>query len=152
MRSPPLPSSASPTTVEALPTRLSPSARTYFQSGPSSSAPVRHRRSPTAPEPPTTSGMLGSHGQSLTNLRTTWAAGESVPEESLFGRGAVERARSTTPSDPPLVQHVQQPSVAPREQSQPHRAAPAPPTTRPTAPALAATNAASDTRNRQIIV
>ena len=148
------PSSASPTTVEALPARFSPSARTYLQSVSSSSAPVRHRRSPTAPEPPTTSGMLGPHGQASANLRTTWAAGESVPEENVFGSGG----RSTTATGPPLLQQVQQPVVVSREQQQPQqqapppqRAAPPQPPTRTTTPAPSVTTAA-DTRNRQIIV
>ena len=152
------PSSASPTTVEALPARFSPSARTYLQSVASSSAPVRHRRSPTAPEPPTTSGMLGPHGQAAANLRTTWAAGESVPEENVFGSGGVERGRLTTATDPPLLQQVQQPAVVSREQQQPQqapppqRAAQQQQSTRSTTPAPSVTIAAADTRNRQIIV
>ncbi|KAL0580109.1 Serine/threonine kinase mps1 [Marasmius crinis-equi] len=67
--------SFSPTAVE-LPPRLSPSARGVRTSGSGANGlSAKHRRSPTAPEPPTTSGSLKA-GASSGNPGKTWANGD----------------------------------------------------------------------------
>ncbi|KAH8104520.1 kinase-like protein [Cristinia sonorae] len=73
--------STSPTLAEALPARRSPSNLGYS----SSAAPnARHRRSPTAPEPPTTSGMIAPPGLSANAMGKTWAAGDAQDGESEY--------------------------------------------------------------------
>ncbi|KZT19539.1 hypothetical protein NEOLEDRAFT_946425 [Neolentinus lepideus HHB14362 ss-1] len=59
---PTLATAGSPTAVDALPPRLSPSG-----------AGLKHRRSPTAPEPPITSGMIAPSGQNGKIPGRTWA-------------------------------------------------------------------------------
>lgn len=79
----------SPTVVEH--SRLSPSGRNFPPSSSLSGSQGRHghshRRSPTAPEAPTTSGMLGPIGAGKPGK--TWTAGD----ESEFG-GESEREKS----------------------------------------------------------
>lgn len=79
------PPSASPTAID-LPPRLSPSARSLAGVN---AALAKHRRSPTAPEPPTTSGMLAPPGSGGNGVGKTWAAGDGDD----YGSGVSDRER-----------------------------------------------------------
>ncbi|KAG9315652.1 kinase-like domain-containing protein [Chiua virens] len=111
----------SPTAVEHLPTRLSPKGRPLsstiqqqpfpiIQVQPSQpqsqlQGQVYHRRSPTAPEPPTTSGTLvPSPGTGIQKNGKTWAAGEEpVENESEVKATQRERMRPAPPPPPPTA-------------------------------------------------
>ena len=114
-------STGSPTAVEHLPARLSPKGRTpsslqqqhpfpVIQAQPSQppSQPqgqIYHRRSPTAPEPPTTSGALAPPpGTGIQKNGKTWAAGEeAVESESEAKATQRERVRPAPPPPAPAV-------------------------------------------------
>lgn len=105
----------SPTAVEHLPARLSPKGRAvslqqqqpfpviqHHPSQPQSQVhgQVYHRRSPTAPEPPTTSASLAPPpGTGVQKNGKTWAAGEE-PVESEPEAKATQRER-VRPAPPP---------------------------------------------------
>jgi serine/threonine-protein kinase TTK/MPS1 len=107
--------SGSPTAVEPLPVRLSPKGRALssqqrqpfplIQLQPSqlqsqAQGPVYHRRSPTAPELPTTSGSLAPPpGTGVQKNGKTWAAGEE-PLESESEAKVTQRER-VRPAPPP---------------------------------------------------
>jgi len=74
--------SSSPTAIDALPSRLSPSAR-GFSATAAAPVPSRHRRSRTAPEPPTTSSMLAPAAPS-NGIGKTWAAGDGKERDSEY--------------------------------------------------------------------
>lgn len=115
------PPAGSPTAVEHLPARLSPKGRTLSSlqqqqpfpviqlqpSQPQSQAQgqVYHRRNPTAPEPPTTSGSLApSPDAGIQKNGKTWAAGEQpVESESEAKTTQRERVRPAPPPPAPAV-------------------------------------------------
>ncbi|KAG1763132.1 hypothetical protein EV702DRAFT_1221096 [Suillus placidus] len=85
-----LPTVSSPTVADRNPGRLSPSARNVLSSQSQGHGQVYHRQNPTAPKPPTTSGLLAPP-PSASKLKSgkTWAAGDepadSEPEEEHKG-------------------------------------------------------------------
>ncbi|KAG6377231.1 kinase-like protein [Boletus reticuloceps] len=105
-------SAGSPTAVEHLPARLSPKGRAVSSlqqqqpfpviqmqpSPPQSQGQGYHRRSPTAPEPPTSSLTL-LPGTGI-QKNGTWAAGEK-PAESESEAKAIQRERVRPPPLPP---------------------------------------------------
>lgn len=114
-------SAGSPTAVEHLPVRVSPKGRgpsslqqhpfpviqlqpsqPPLQPPPQPQGQIYHRRSPTAPEPPTTSGTLAPPpGTGIQKNGKTWAAGEE-PVESESEAKAAQRERMR-PAPPPPV-------------------------------------------------
>ena len=115
-----LPNVPSPTIIDHLPNRLSPKTRTPLsqqQSLPSvpvataaSQGQAHHRRTPTAPEPPTTSGALAPPpGTSVQQAGKTWAAGDERIESESEGKGPQkERVRPAPP--PPSAASTQAPA------------------------------------------
>jgi serine/threonine-protein kinase TTK/MPS1 len=116
----------SPPPIEALPARLSPSAQqlkfatnSNSNHALSSSASARHRRSPTAPDPPTTSGTL--HTGSGLGREKSWAGGEMGVNVDEFG--ANPSSLNGVPTRQQHARHPQQqyppaPELAPGPQSQ----------------------------------
>lgn len=131
---PQAPSSNSPTIVDqyAVPARHSPSAKGLV---PSTSLDgnnklytanaAKHRRSPTAPDPPTTSGTL-NNGNTGAPMRTHWVAadrnsGEGYPSDRERDRGRDkerdrDRERSRGPPADVQRQNQYQPQTQPRTQ------------------------------------
>ncbi|CAK5270309.1 unnamed protein product, partial [Mycena citricolor] len=90
LRSVPNVASVSPSGSSMPGSRLSPTVRSLSSSGVSAAA-AKHRRSGTAPEQPTTSGMLGPSGPSSA-LGRTW----SGERESLGWENQPSKERETT--------------------------------------------------------
>ena len=121
MAGPAVVTASSPTIMEALPVRRSPSNLGLSANAISN---ARHRRSPTAPEPPTTSGMIVPPGLQG-NAMKTWAAGdlqesdlEQNPEEPYVALPP----QAGVPSMPPPPVPMQKAQSAP---TKPAPAAPA---------------------------
>lgn len=113
----PLVTSSSPTAVDN-PLRNSPPSSSY------STANGRHRRNPTAPEPPTTSGVIAPPGLSINTAGKTWAAGES--RDSDAGTPLDEGFHGPT-SAPPKNAHMLPPPIPVKQvQSAPQPNPPAP--------------------------
>ncbi|KAI0785230.1 hypothetical protein C8Q75DRAFT_333303 [Abortiporus biennis] len=122
LRSAAMPPAGSPTVMEMLPTRLSPPMRTNSGSGvyPNSLqanpdvgyAITKHRRSPTAPEPSTTSGEAREHnGYHMDD-------GGMIPEQERVNPPPQKPVPSMPP--PPIpASHMQPPvNVQPQQQQQ----------------------------------
>lgn len=102
----------SPTAVEHPPGLLSPQTRLILsqqhsmaslqvQPTPVPQGQVYHRRSPTAPEPPTTSGTLAPpQGTSAQQSGKTWAAGDEPIESESEAKG-VYMVKTRPPPPPP---------------------------------------------------
>lgn len=107
---------------QPLPPRLSPSARQYVNAPPlSTSLGSRHRRSPTAPDAPTTSSTLAPTSSGRDGIGKTWA-GE---------KDGYERERERAVEDfgehqarPSSVIPTMQPQLQPQQQMQPPPSAP----------------------------
>lgn len=95
------PAAASPTVADRNPGRLSPSTRNVSSSQLQVHGQAYHRRNPTAPEPPTTSGSLApppSSGKSKNGK--TWAAGDE-PADSEPEAKTASRVRQAPPPPAP---------------------------------------------------
>lgn len=112
-----LATSSSPTMVEAVPARRSPSNLGYS----SNVAPhARHRRSPTAPEPPTTSGLIAPPGLAGNALGRSWTVGdlqESDAEPQVEETPMAIAASKSAPAMPPPPIPQQMAQVAPSKQA-----------------------------------
>ncbi|KAG0700452.1 kinase-like protein [Suillus ampliporus] len=95
------PTASSPTAVEHNPGRLSPSARNVSSSQLQGQGQAYHRRNPTAPEPPTTSGSLAPPpGPGKSKNGKTWAAGDE-PADSESEAKTASRVRQAPPPPAP---------------------------------------------------
>jgi serine/threonine-protein kinase TTK/MPS1 len=111
------PTAGSPTAVEHLPVRISPKGRSLSllqqqqplpaaQLLPQSQAQGQayHRRSPTAPEPPTTSGSLAPPpGTGVQKNGKTWAGGEDHVESESEAKAAQRERLKPVPLPPAPV-------------------------------------------------
>lgn len=109
-----LPNVPSPTAIEHIPGRLSPKTRSLLsqqQSIPSvqiqpplashAQGQAYHRRSPTAPEPPTTSGALAPPpGTGVQPNGKTWTAGDERVESESEAKGAPKERMRPAPPPP----------------------------------------------------
>ncbi|KAH9841518.1 kinase-like domain-containing protein [Rhodofomes roseus] len=118
-----VPSPSSPTAVE-LPGRASPPRHSIPSSTVGLTAVAqnyRHRRSPTAPEAPTTSGDIAPSTNPAPSGRT-WAAGDGREREEAADVGVQSRSVPTLPPPQPPAAHPRQtapPATQPPLQPQP---------------------------------
>ena len=106
LRSAGLMPSGSPTAVDGLAPRLSPSSGGYSSSGGSGSLlSNRHRRSPTAPEPPTNNDMM-PQDSAPQGVGKTWAAGEARERDDDYGEVAVRRNTPAPAPSPPAQSNM----------------------------------------------
>lgn len=95
------PTASSPTVVDRNPGRLSPSARNVSSSQLQGHGQAYHRRNPTAPELPTTSGSLvPPSGSGKSKNGKTWAAGDE-PADSEPEAKTASRVRQAPPPPAP---------------------------------------------------
>lgn len=103
--------SGSPTAVDGLAPRISPSTGGWLSQSGSGPVPSnRHRRSPTAPEAPTNNDMMPPEG--APPVGKTWAAGDNREREREDGYGEAAGRRSVpmpAPS-PPMRSQMPPPS------------------------------------------
>lgn len=110
LRSAGLMPSGSPTAVDGLAPRISPSSGGYSSQSSVSVLSNRHRRSPTAPEPATNNDIMPAESAPSSDVGKTWAAGEGREREDGYGEMPARRTVPAPVPSPPAQSHMQPPS------------------------------------------